>query len=182
VTFETANFERMNFGHDRPNLEGLVVAAQSGRPTAFQELIRSYELPVLRVALNVTGSESAAQDIYCAVFRDAYVAVHQLREGDSLYVWFYRILVRHCLEYCRRNSLVNGSDRFSGNFGQRLNRAILKLTPTEQVVFELKQHQGLKIETLAKIFNATPEFIVKILENAITHLRRGARMLPNSNE
>lgn len=151
----------------------LMLAAQGGDRTAFQELVRSYEAAVTRVALNLTGSENAAQQIYCSVFTDAFISVNQLRPGSSVFLWIHRILVRHCVEFCRqRHAQRNDAKVACSDVENRLRNAILALSPLERVIFELKQRQGLKVATLAEIFDVTPEFIINKLQNARTHLRR----------
>lgn len=52
------------------------------------------------------------------------------------------------------------------------------LSPTERLVFQLKQFQGLKIRTLAEIFNTPPEFIIKTLQSAIDRLRAPLKTAP----
>jgi RNA polymerase sigma-70 factor (ECF subfamily) len=67
---------------------------------------------------------------------------------------------------------VIGSDCSEKDFGSRLRRAVASLAPNERVIFQLKQYQGLKIRTLAEIFNATPQSVIKSLQNAHAHLQR----------
>lgn len=148
----------------------LVLLAQRGNGAAFQELVRRYDAEVMRVALSLTASEAAAQDIYCRVFRDAFASVNKLDSSSSIFIWLYRILVRHCVAYCRQ---VEGDGRScSGDDpASRPAGALLGLPPTERIVFQLRQFQGLKIRTLEEIFNAPPEFIIMTLENAIRRIR-----------
>lgn len=172
--YQGINYEEfgLDLGRPEPVSNGLLLAAQRGDRAAFQELVQSYEAVVMRVALNVTGSQDAAQQIYCGTFRDAFVSVSQLTAGSSVFIWVYRILVRHCLEHCRRHPHVIGTDCSEKDFKCRLRRAIYSLPPTERVVLQLKQYQGLKIQTVAEILNSNPEFVIKSLQNANVHLRR----------
>ncbi len=146
----------------------LVLAAQRGDVTAFQELVQAYDAMAMRVALTLTASEGAAQEIYCRVFRDAFACVNKLDSGSSVFIWLYRILVRHCVEYCRHCAGASCAEDSSAN---SLARALLTLPPKERMIFQLKQFHGLKIRTLAEIFNVPPEFIIKTLQNAISRLR-----------
>ena len=57
----------------------LRLATQRGDRAAFLELIHTYDAMVMRVALTLTSSEGAAQEIYCRVFRDAFAATNTLR-------------------------------------------------------------------------------------------------------
>jgi len=177
--YEGANLGniRQGIGRDEAANQGSIVTIPTGDSVFFEELLRGYEADVMRVALNVTGSLEAAQGIYCRVFRDAYVSIHELQQTQAVFVWIYRILVRHCLEFCRRDRQAQSLRDYGSDFANRLRRAILELTPTEQIIFELKQHQGLKIETLAEIFNASPDFIIHHLENAIFRVRKQSKRM-----
>ena len=147
----------------------LVAAAQSSDAVAFQELVRSYDAVVLSVALALTGSEDSAQEIYCRVFRDAFSSVNKLESKGSVFVWLYRILVKHCIEYCRRSrgavpACVAKTTSLS------LAGVLCTLPPTERVVFLLKHSRGLKIRTLTDIFQCSPERIADILQSATIKL------------
>ncbi len=130
---------------------------------------------MLRVALNVTGSQYAAQQIYSRVFIEAFLSVNKLRAGSSVFLWVYRILARHCLEYCRRHPYTIDPDGCEKDSQLRLRAAIRSLPPHERVILQLKHYQGLKVRTLAEIFDATPEFVIKSLQSANTHLKRQLR-------
>ena len=42
----------------------LIREAQMGNAAAFEELVRQYDRPVLRLAVHLTGSQEDGQDIY----------------------------------------------------------------------------------------------------------------------
>jgi RNA polymerase sigma-70 factor, ECF subfamily len=143
-----------------------IIAAQRGDPAAFQELLRSYDAMVMRIALALTGSQDSAQEIYFRVFRDAFASMDTLDSNTSVFVWLYRILVKHCIGYCRRNRGC-----FVKSESDSLAEVLRALTPTERVIFLLKHSQGLKIRTLAVIFGCSPERIAGILQSARISLR-----------
>jgi RNA polymerase sigma-70 factor, ECF subfamily len=91
----------LDFHHGNLSSFQLLLATQLGDRAAFLELIHTYDAMVMRVALTLTSSEGAAQEIYCRVFRDAFASANTLGTRSSVFIWLYRILVRHCLEYCR---------------------------------------------------------------------------------
>lgn len=170
--YQGINHGDVGLGRGGPVSKDLVLDAQRGDRAAFEEIVQNYEMVVMRVALNLTGSQDSAQQIYFRVFKDAFCCINQLNPRSSVFIWLYRILVRHCLEHCRRCPRAIETDLSGKDFEHRLRRAIRSLTPTERVVLQLKQYQGLKIRTLAEIFDATPEFVVKSLQNANSHLQR----------
>jgi RNA polymerase sigma-70 factor (ECF subfamily) len=170
--YQGINFGDVGFGRETPASSGLILAAQRGDRAAFQELVHDYEPLVLRVALNVTGSQEAAQEIYCLVFKDAFVSMSQVNSGSSVFICLYRILCRRCVEHCRKHPHVIESGRSDSDFGSRLRGAISSLTPTARVMLQLKQCEGLKIRTLAEIFDTTPEFVIKSLQDANDWVRK----------
>ena len=80
----------------------LVREAQGGSSAAFEELVRNYDQPVLRLALRITGSESDAQDVYQESFLRAYQSLPGFRFECSFYTWIHRITTNVCLDYLRR--------------------------------------------------------------------------------
>jgi RNA polymerase sigma-70 factor (ECF subfamily) len=174
-----------------PTSYSLVLAARRGDRAAFLELVQGFEAIILRIALNITRDEDAAQDIYCAVFTDAFASLKTLDSSSSIFLWLFRILVRRCLEYCRRHPQRVESNCSEGDSWLWLRGGLRSLTPIEQVIFQLRQYKGLKIRTLAEICDVTPEFVVKALQNVnrnlaqtlsrqeeVGHKRHSRRLLP----
>src|SRR5512138_396374 len=145
----------------------LIREAQRGDRAAFEELVRQYDRAVLRLALHLTGSESDAQDIYQEAFLKAYRNIGSFRFECSFYTWVYRIVTNLCLDHLRKKQVrkedapvttdSNGEefdllsqfaddrpgadperDLMRRELGQRISRAMTKLTPRERMVFELK--------------------------------------------
>ena len=169
---EGTSFEGFSFGlHQRDSSRSqLIVRAQRGDAAAFRELIHSYDAMVMRAALALTGSEDRAQEIYFRVFRDAYISVNKLDSSGAVFVWLYRILVRHCIEYCRRNQ-----GKLVGNGSRSLAEVMRTLPPIERVVFLLKHFQRLRIRTVAEIFECSPERIATVLQSATIGIRAQLR-------
>src|SRR5579872_501159 len=158
----------------RVNDSELIREAQRGSRAAFEELVRQYDQPVLRLALHLTGSEQDAQDVYQEAFLKAYRHLGSFRFECSFYTWIYRIVTNLCLDHLRKRKtrredphvLTDSSgqevdllervsdDRAGANperdlmrreLGARIARALARLTPRERIVFELKHYQGLRL-------------------------------------
>ena len=180
----------------------LIREAQRGDRVAFEELVRQYDRAVLRLALHLTGSESDAQDIYQEAFLKAYRNIGSFRFECSFYTWVYRIVTNLCLDHLRKRQVrkedapvmvdSNGEefdllsqfaddrpgadperDLMRRELGQRISRAMTKLTPRERMVFELKHFQGLKLRTIGEMLNTTEETAKNTLFRA-TQKMRGA--------
>ena len=177
----------------------LIRDAQRGDTSAFEELVRRYDAPVLRLALHLTGSEQDAQDIYQQAFLQAYRNMPHFRFECSFFTWIYRIVTSLCLDHLRKQLRVQNvaaiiprvgkeeelvnliSDHIPGSgperslsareLGQCILRALQTLSPRERLVFELRHYQGLKLRTVAGILNATEDTIKNTLFRATQKLR-----------
>ena len=184
----------------RMNDADLIRASQRGDHAAFEELVRSYDQAVLRLALHLTRSESDAQDIYQEAFLKAYRNIGNFRFECSFYTWIYRIVTNLCLDLLRKRQvrkedapvakdqrgeeydlLDQVADDRSGasperdlmrrELGSRIAKALEKLTPRERMVFEMKHYQGLKLRTIGEILNTTEETAKNTLFRGTQKLR-----------
>jgi RNA polymerase sigma-70 factor (ECF subfamily) len=184
----------------RVNDSDLIRAAQRGDRAAFESLVRQYDQAVLRLALHLTGSEPDARDIYQEAFLKAYRHIANFRFECSFYTWIYRIVTNLCLDHLRKRQtrkedsatvmdssgqevdlLDRVSDDRSGanperdlmarELGDKISAALMKLTPRERIVFELKHYQGLRLRTIGEMLNTTEETAKNTLFRATQKLR-----------
>ena len=187
-------------GSSRVNDAELIRAAQQGDRAAFEELVRQYDQPVLRLALHLTGSEHEAKDIYQEAFLKAYRNLGSFRFECSFYTWMYRIVSNLCMDYLRRRQVRKEDsgvrissegeevdlleqlpdkragaspeqDLMSRELGKRIAQALSKLSPRERMVFEMKHYQGLKLRTIGEALNTTEETAKNTLFRATQKLR-----------
>ena len=178
----------------------LIREAQTGSRVAFDTLVRQYEHQVLRLALHLTGSEHEAEDIYQEAFLKAFRYIGNFRFECSFYTWIYRIVTNLCLDQLRRKKtrredhavyvdhsgdeidlLASVSDNRSFSnpakeldrkvLGEKIQAALVKLTPRERMVFELKHYQGLRLRTIGEMLHTTEETAKNTLFRATKKLR-----------
>lgn len=70
----------------------LLRRARAGDRTAFEEIVRLYQGPALRLASVVGGDAHEAGDIVQEAFVRAYRQLHTVRDGDALRPWLLRIV------------------------------------------------------------------------------------------
>jgi RNA polymerase sigma-70 factor, ECF subfamily len=201
LTLASAASTAGNHRSPRTDDSMLVRKAQQGDTAAFEELVRQYDRVVLRLAMNITGSQEDAQDIYQEAFLRAYINLSRFRFECSFYTWIYRIATNLCLDHLRRKHMRNRdviTERYSEDeeenslmdrvadpspeasperalrsreLRDRILRALRRLSPRERMVFELKHYQGLKLQTVAVMLNTTENTIKNTLFRATQKLR-----------
>src|SRR6266571_2286287 len=147
----------------------LIRAAQAGDQDAFERLVRSYDQSVLRIAMNLLRSPEEARDVYQEAFLKVYRNLHSFRFDCSFHTWLYRIVTNICLDHLRKKKVRKEEatvvdtaegpvDRMDGfeeedaaadperslwnrQLKQRIENALLDLTPRERMVFELRHYQ-----------------------------------------
>jgi len=174
----------------------LVREAQGGSQAAFEQLVHTYDQAVLRLALRLTGSASDAQDIHQEAFLKVYKKLDGFRFECSFRTWIYRIVTNVCLDHLRRNrarkkinaieitddDLLNQlSDDRPGNnpeqqlldreLGVHISKALQRLTPRERMVFDLRHFEGLKLQSVSEILNASEGSIKMTFFRATRKLR-----------
>jgi RNA polymerase sigma-70 factor, ECF subfamily len=174
----------------------LVREAQGGSQAAFEQLVHTYDQAVLRLALRLTGSASDAQDIHQEAFLKVYKKLDSFRFECSFGTWIYRIVTNVCLDHLRRNrarktinaieitddDLLNQlSDDRPGNnpeqqlldreLGVHIAKALQRLTPRERLVFDLKHFEGLKLQSVSEILNASEGSVKMTFFRATRKLR-----------
>lgn len=178
----------------------LIREAQMGNAMAFEQLVRQYDRAVLRLAVHLTGSQEDGQDIYQEAFLRAYVNLASFRFECSFYTWIYRIVTNLCLDHLRKKAsrsrdltttvsadgeveevLDRLPDRRAGTSPERslisrelrksIRRAMVKLSPRERMVFELKHYHGMRLRTVAGILNTSEGTVKNTLFRATHKLR-----------
>jgi len=83
------------------NTEYLVKMAQAGRRSAFDQLVRLYQGPAMRVAVGILGSTDEALGAVQEAFVTAYLRLGKLRETKKFRIWFLRIVANEAVDKLR---------------------------------------------------------------------------------
>jgi RNA polymerase sigma-70 factor (ECF subfamily) len=168
-----------------PEVDSLVRAAQRGDQDAFEQLVRTYDQSVLRLAMNLLRSPEDARDVYQEAFLRVHRNLPSFRFDCSFHTWLYRIVTNICLDQLRRRkvrkeepavvetsegeidrmesfeeeSAAANPERMTWNreLGQRISGALEELTPRERMVFELRHYQGLRLRNIGDILGTSEE-------------------------
>jgi RNA polymerase sigma-70 factor (ECF subfamily) len=177
----------------------LIRAAQAGDSSAFEELVRTYDQSVLRLALSMLRSPEDARDVYQETFLRVYRNLGQFRFDCSFHTWLYRIATNLCLDQLRRRKVrreeptvittaegtldrtdaaaetrVEGDPQrnlFSGQIRKRVKEALAQLTPRERMVFELRHYEGLRLRKIGEVLGTSEEAAKNCLFRATQKMR-----------
>ena len=182
-----------------PEVDSLVRAAQRGDQDAFERLVRAYDQSVLRLAMNLLRSPEDARDVYQEAFLRVYRNLHSFRFDCSFHTWLYRIVTNICLDQLRKRkvrkedtAVVETSEgpidrmesyeeeaaeanpersMWNRELKQRIESALVGLTPRERMVFELRHYQGLRLRNIGEMLGTTEEAAKNCLFRATQKMR-----------
>ena len=177
----------------------LIRAVQSGDQDAFAQLVRAYDHSVLRLAVNLLRSQEDAQDVYQEAFLRVYKNIQSFRFDCSFHTWLYRIVTNICLDHLRKKKVrkeeatvvdtaegpVDRMDAFeegsahadpersmqNRQLSQRIESALVELTPRERMVFELRHYQGLRLRAIGEMLGTSEEAAKNCLFRATQKMR-----------
>lgn len=184
---------------DRADEKALIHEAQRGDQEAFEQLVRSYDQQVLRMAFNLLHSQEDARDVYQEVFLRVYRNLPRFRFDCAFSTWLYRIVSNLCLDQIRKRKVrkesssavetANGElDRLqfvpesradvdpqrqlmSHEVITRVNEVLDQLTPRERIVFEMRHFQGMRLRAIGESLGVTEEAAKNCLFRATQKMR-----------
>lgn len=184
---------------DRTDEKSLIRAAQHGDSAAFEQLVRSYDSNVLRMAYNLLHSEEDARDIYQEAFLRVYRKLPEFRFDCAFSTWLYRIVANLCLDQIRKRKVrreeassvetAEGEmDRLqfiperradtdpqrrllSAEVNNRIQDVLNALTPRERLVFEMRHYGGMRLRAIGESLGVTEEAAKNCLFRATQKMR-----------
>ncbi len=177
----------------------LIRDAQNGDADAFEQLVRSYDQNVLRMAFNLLRSREDARDVYQEAFLRVYRNLSKFRFDCSFSTWLYRIVANLCLDQLRKRkvrreeatTIETGTgelDRLqllpegradvdpqrqllSAEVNERVQDVLTQLTPRERLVFEMRHYQGMRLRAIGESLGVTEEAAKNCLFRATQKMR-----------
>jgi RNA polymerase sigma-70 factor (ECF subfamily) len=181
---------------EREGERALVLQAQGGSVSAFEQLVQRYDRRVFRVAQNITCHREDAEDVVQNVFVKAFRGLPLFRGDSRFYTWLARITINEALITIRRrrvnevsidepirvdDALVpreiqdwrpNPELRYSQQeLRSILIAAINNLDSGSRSVFQLRDIDGLSTEETAQVLGVTSSAVKSRLLRARMRLR-----------
>jgi RNA polymerase sigma-70 factor, ECF subfamily len=175
----------------------LIIRAQNGNVSAFEELIYNYDKKVLALAMKYVKNEDDAKDIYQDVFIRVYKGLKKFQFNSEFSTWLYRIVVNVCLTHKtksnRREFVSIHPDNEDENIktgieieddqpvpdravtsmeiSEHINQALETLSPRQKMIFILKHYEGYKLREIAEMLSCGEGTIKKYLFEAVRKMR-----------
>ena len=178
----------------------LIIQAQKGDQSAFEELVYRYDRNVLSITIKYANNEDDAKDLYQEVFIRVYRSLKSFRFQSEFSTWLFRITTNVCLTYKSRSKehlkvsinadfddeeneisttkelVYDGSSpeeiSSGANICEIVNEAVESLSPKQKMTFVLKHYEGYKIREIAEMLNCKEGTVKKYLFDAIKNLRK----------
>ena len=177
----------------------LIRLAQKGDQGAFEQLVRSYDQSVLKLANNLLRSAEDASDVYQEAFLRVFRNLHSFRFDCSFHTWLYRIVTNLCLDHLRKRKVrkeessvvqtaegtIDRADQLTedradgdpqkkllmGELKGKIEKVLTELTPRERMVFEMRHYQGMRLRAIGESLGTTEEAAKNCLFRATQKMR-----------
>lgn len=168
---------------------------REGDESGFEELVESHSRRVLALAWRLVGNREDAEDIAQEAFLRLHRSLDRFRGESSVATWLHQAVTRLAIDHLRRRKIkekifffrrsdeegdpldsvpdpgVSPGDQCQAKeIGERLTRAMKRLSPRQRVVFSLRHYEGMPLQEIAAAL-ALEEGTVK------AHLFRATRIL-----
>jgi RNA polymerase sigma-70 factor, ECF subfamily len=176
--------------------KALILAAQKGDVSAFNQLVRAYQTMVYRTAYRVMGESASAEDATQDAFVSAYKHIRAYR-GGSFKAWLLRIVTNACYDQLRvkqrrpttsldamlvdSDNPAPGADRAAPEspqefaerqeLGDAIQRGLVTLPPDQRVTLVLVDIEGFSYDEVAEATGANLGTVKSRLSRARLALR-----------
>jgi RNA polymerase sigma factor (sigma-70 family) len=175
----------------------LVDRVKRGEVEAYEELMRRYHKKIAGLVYNMTSNREDTEDLVQDVFLKAFTSIKLFKGDSSFYTWLYRIAVNRSINFLKkrkrrfsvslddmdqaverdpvyveltaRESPVR--DASLSELQQKLNKALLTLSPKHRTVVVLHDIEGLPHDEIARIVGCSEGTVRSRLFYARQHLQ-----------
>ena len=157
----------------------LVRLARNGDLEAYNQLMRCYQERIYATIYHMTANHEDSNDLAQESSIKAFQALKSFKGDSSFYTWLYRIAVNKTINFLKQHknrvhlslnnldlnaehdpdlvALISDKtprrDADLTELQEKLNTALLKLSPSHRLVVVLHDVQGLSHDEIAKIMN-----------------------------
>ncbi|HLW81676.1 MAG TPA: sigma-70 family RNA polymerase sigma factor [Candidatus Acidoferrales bacterium] len=160
----------------KPDDRELVMQAQKGVSTAFEELVRRHQQRISAVVGGILRRREDIEDVAQQVFLKAYISIGRFDMRSAFSTWLYKIAVNECWDYLRKKKVrpltyeadlseeqARHVEQFvsvgaeAGNAAERaelreiVERLLSDLSEEDRTMLVLKEAQGFAVEEIGQM-------------------------------
>ena len=176
----------------------LIINAQQGDMSAFEELVYRYDRHVLNIAKSFRNNDDDAKDIYQEVFMRVYRGLKNFQFKSEFSTWLFRITTNVCITHQSRkkdhdsinrevyndeDNTTTLADTLTDNkstdeyavgkdISEHIHKALNELPPQQKMVFTLKYFEEYKIREIAEMMQCSEGAVKKYLFTATHKMRK----------
>jgi RNA polymerase sigma-70 factor (family 1) len=192
----TAGYQKLTadkqpyFPNDSSDEKELFLNISEGDEKAFAELFRIYVPRLENFVLSITKNEMLVDEVIQESFVRIWLNRERLATVDYPKTWIYRIVSYVCFYYLRKQALKqriidqvaeegeqhNPTEELLGlkDLENIIQRAIDRLTPSQQKIYRLSREKGLKIPEIASQLGITSSTVKNTLVTSLRSIREYA--------
>jgi RNA polymerase sigma-70 factor (ECF subfamily) len=183
-----------------PEDTNLVIQAQNGDMSAFEQLVFRHDKQVLTIVARYVTNAEDAKDIYQEVFFNVYRGIKNFKFKSEFTTWLYRITTNVCLTHRSQSKkrfhipLESDSDgdadephgnvharsaehppdvhAINSEIAMRVENALSILSSKQRLVFTLKYYQSYKLREIATMMDCKEGTVKRYLFTATRRMRK----------
>ena len=158
---------------------------KAGDSTAFEELVRRWELPIGRFLARLVGPTHRIQDLQQEVFLRVYQSGDRLRENGAFRAWLYRVALNVARDELRRPEqppslstadVVDRAAAIDEQCAQRelagvIDKAIQELPVSLREVLVLRHYEDMSFEEMSRLLRISSSTLKSRFATALNRLR-----------
>ena len=169
--------------------QSLVTRARRGDETAFALLVEQYQDRVYRLALRMCGNSHDAEEAAQEAFLAAWRGLPAFRGESRFSSWLYQLTSNAAIDLLRREKRHRGNvpideqilplsedtpqlSAENAEMRERLQKALMTLSPEHREIFLLRQMQQLSYEEIGEMLNLESGTVKSRLNRAKKQLRQ----------
>src|SRR5919109_3418698 len=135
----------------------LVKQTLAGDQSAFELLVRRYNVPLFNFICHFLGDYDLACDVAQQVFLQLYISLPTLRIGEPLKAWLFQVARNRCLDELRRKQAVHFSELETTSDEDELS-PLAVMPDTSPLPEELAERHDLQKHLQQAILALPPKF------------------------
>jgi len=140
----------------------LVKQTLAGDQSAFEVLVKRYNVPLFNFICHCLGDYDLACDVSQQVFLQLYISMPTLRTGDPLKAWLFQVARNRCLDELRRKRAIHFSELEAGNDEDDLSPLAI-MPDTRPLPEEIAERHDLQSALRNAIEGLPPKFRAVVL-------------------